>query len=121
MGIRLQTIRLSAHHLKCDLRQTRSISLRKNLAIKMSMTPEKIRGGGELFKFPWTAYSRVQMYNFRWRLRNWPHYKYLVRTCAMMAPIVLYIGIKLNTGAENAEKAAKLKESRKHTFFDLPH
>jgi len=86
-----------------------------------SYTPPKIRGGGEQFKFQWTFYSKLAQFPFKWNMRNVPFFRFYVGTIAALFPFFAYVQEKVVYHPDNVENWRKIRESKKHTFFDLPH
>ncbi|BFZ11894.1 hypothetical protein BsWGS_14933 [Bradybaena similaris] len=84
------------------------------------MTIEKIRGGGEQFKYAYTIYSKLQQFPYKF---YWKHAR-LFRFSCYTAPFVLlcfsYLG-KLTQSPDNVKKWDEIRAKRHHTFFELPH
>merc|ERR1712042_325055 len=93
---------------------------RTSARIIMPYTPAKIRAGGELFKFQWTWYSRVQQNPWKWQYKHVPYFRFYWGGVLALFPIFCYVQKIVNSPA-NVENWRKIRASKEHTFFDLPH
>ncbi|CAL1542106.1 unnamed protein product [Lymnaea stagnalis] len=84
------------------------------------MPVEKIRGGGELFYHPWTAYSKVQQFPFAFYWKYGRAFRYYFYTGALLLPLYAYL-TKLSYSPANVKQWEEIRAKRHHTFFDLPH
>ncbi|KAI8784367.1 signal recognition particle receptor subunit alpha-like protein [Biomphalaria glabrata] len=84
------------------------------------MAIEKVRGGGELFKYPWTIYSKIQQFPFKFYWEHGRAVRYFVYSVLLLTP-VYYKLTQFSYAPANVKKWEEIRAKRHHTFFDLPH
>ncbi|XP_059179214.1 uncharacterized protein LOC131958288 [Physella acuta] len=84
------------------------------------MPVEKVRGGGEPFKYPWTLTSKLQQ--FPWKLQ-WKHgrgLRYYTYTCVALIPLFMFL-TKQSYAPANVKQWDEIRAKRRHSPFDVPH
>uniref|UniRef100_A0A0B6ZJ66 Uncharacterized protein n=1 Tax=Arion vulgaris TaxID=1028688 RepID=A0A0B6ZJ66_9EUPU len=84
------------------------------------MTVVKIHGGGEPFKHPWTLYSKLQQFPYKFHWQNARLIRFITYTGILLVPVFATLG-KLTYAPANVKQWEEIRAKRRHTFFDLPH
>ncbi|KAH9505543.1 hypothetical protein Btru_055838 [Bulinus truncatus] len=79
-----------------------------------------IRGGGELFKYPWTVFSKLQQFPYKFYWEHGRAFRYFIYSSILLVP-VYYKLQQLSNSPANVKKWEEIRASRHHTYFDLPH